>query len=585
MVPTGLAAPLRDRLMPARPPLRPPLGGWARALAHRMGLPEADRIGLMVELPSLGPAGLVAAGALGVDPDALIDGPRGCVDLLFRLPLAHAGVALDAGGVRALSLVVRLAEARVRRWLDPDDAALLHAESNVLLDRQLADPACGPAIRLALAGVRQPLPRRLELHAVLGSDDALASARDAWDAALADARRTCPDVPALRAWLDAMDRGMAHVDGAARFKHLVATCRPHGHPPDDACLDRAVAAAVAFVERPGGGRSTWEVQRWGVGDHEAALVSCWFQEGLLLQALHEAGIDRARRIRALLASLPDELRWYAPLGPDGEPDLREGFWRGIPPDADSLGLMLQLAATCGGLDRDKALGWVLFLRASLGEDGRIPTWFYTAPGGGRSIHGPAWEFASNDCATARTTALTGLLVAELPGTDDIVRANVPIVAASFVAEGAPDDFYYTPAYSELCFLRFARAWLAARPTDPLSPRVAATRDVVVDRIATSQRLDGSWGSPQDTACRLEGLALHGGDPDRLQAGLRFLEESQHPDGSWSAEPFYLMPGKILARIDYHASSELTTGLCVRSIRTAQAKLRSHGLLSPSPHRR
>jgi len=566
-------------------PLRVPLGGWARGLARRMGLTDADRFGIAVELVALGPPGVAAAGALGVAPSSLLDGVAHPVGLAFGWPLGAAGEPLNAAALSALSRLVRLAEARVRRWLDPDDRALVDAEGSPLLDAQLADPTAGPALRHALAGVRTPMPRRLELHDAFGGDDALASAHATWDDAMAAARRHCPTVPPLTAWLDAMDRGMAHVDSVAGFKHLVSSCRPHTRPPGDDTLDRDVQAAVAFIERPGGFRSAWEVQRWGVGEHRGPLVSRWFQEGLLLQGLHEAGFDRGSRIRALLGGLPGELRWYAQLGADDHPDMSAGSWRGIPPDADSLGVMLQLGAACGGLDDAKAAGWVAFLRASLGADGRIPTWFYTAPGGGPSIEGAQWEYASNDCATARTTALTGLLLADLPDTEDIVRANVPLVAASFDAAGAPDDFYYTPAYSELCFLRFARAWLDRRPADALTSVVAATTDRVLRRIVAGQRLDGGWGSPQDTACRLEGLALHRGAANGMRAALRFLDETQRPDGSWAAEAFYLMPGKTLAHIEYHASSELTTVLCLRSIRTAQAKLRSHALLSPCSDRR
>ncbi len=164
----------------------------------------------------------------------------------------------------------------------------------------------------------------------------------------------------------------------------------------------ALAAALAFLAEDPSLSATRELQRWGVTQTGQTLRSDWFQRGIVLQAEADCGLDNRARIHALLAEIPNGgLRWY-------------GAWRGIPPDADSLGLMLQLGSDHGGLSAEKAESWLAFLRASLPADGLIPTWFYQGPDG-PSTEGEGWIYARNDCATARTTAATGLLAWDAAG--------------------------------------------------------------------------------------------------------------------------------------------------------------------------
>lgn len=368
--------------------------------------------------------------------------------------------------------------------------------------------------------------------------------------------------------MEALAAGAAHLDGVRSFKALVLSARPGASPPDARELQRSRDAAHAFLTRPGALRATWELQRWGVAEHTEPLGSRWFQEGLVLQCLHEAGLDQGARIQALLAELPHELRWYAPLDPDGRPTLERGFWHGIPPDSDSLGLVLQLAATAGGLDPDRAQAWIAYLVASLEPDGRIPTWFYTAPDGGPSIEGPQWEYASNDCATARVTVLTGLLRYPDGGPEPALREriltdNARIVDQSF--RSGAGDFYYSAAFSELCFVRLVQAWRTLRPGDPLARQLEGTAATLVDAMLDSQAGDGGWGDPLATACRLEALARWGRGGNAQQRARRYLVERQRPDGAWPPAPFYLMPGKTLAHIQYHSGFEYTTALSLRAL--------------------
>lgn len=497
------------------------------------------------------------------------------------------GAPWDAWGLQERDLppglrgLVRLCEAQARLWLDPLDCALVDASPALdpVLGPVLQDPELGPRLRLALAGDRRPLDRRQELLALLAGEAALALQEGAWEAALGRARRGRLR-PSWREFVEGFAAGHRYLRSARLVRGWAASARPRAGPPGPEQLLRTMQAAAAFVLRPGGLRSAWELQRWGVGEHRGPLVSRWFQEGILLQGLHEAGFDQAKAIRALLDSLPEELRWYCVLGADDTPREAGGCWRGIPPDADSLGLMLQLDALVGGLAPGRAAGWRAFLHASLGTDGRIPTWFYTAPGGGPSIEGPAWEYADNDCTTARATALLGLLLHAHPQDEACRRRNAEIVLAAFAGsldggDARADSFYYPPAYAELVFLRLAAAWARLAPADALGRELAETARRLGSRILARQDPDGGFGGDQDTGLRLEALCLVDAPVEALARGLRALDERQRPDGAWQSAPFYLMPGKDLGRIAWHQASEYATLFCLRAVGCAMRRVHGH----------
>ena len=553
----------------------PPWAAWCVALCEEWqvstaGARSVDVLDVVGPLPASGVAWALSLpdGATVLAAAAQARGPAGPAALAFGLPAALAGHPLDPDGLAAASRVISLHRARLQIWLDADDGALRNLLPSPLLDAWLADPTVGPALRLSLAGRRQAITRRHELLTLLAAPPARAVEARAWRDALSALDGA--DLPApLGGWVSQWHRAGAWVDSAATFRGLATAIAPRTTPPDAAALDRAERAAAAFILREGGLASTWERQHWGVGEHDGPLVSRWFPEGLVLQALHEAGMDQGARISSLLAELPVELRWYAPE--DAAPGQ---VWRGIPPDADSLGLMLQLASACPGLPPDRAPGWWAWLQASLPRDRRIPTWFYTAPGGGSSIEGPAWQFASNDCTTARLTCMTGLLVSDLPGALDLVRDNLPFVMPCFQRPGQTGDFFYSEVTCELAWLRFARRWCDRLPDDPLTGRITDLCRTMADRHTLAQRLDGGWGSPLDSAQRLEGLALWGGAALALRRGLRFLDEHQRPDGAWPPEPYYLMPGKSLHHVEHHASYEVSAALCLRALCAARRALRA-----------
>lgn len=543
----------------------PPWGLWGEELARAFGLPEARRFASLDAFePRDGDEALVLVRLLRGPVAATV-----ATRMAFGLPLALAGAPATDEALVDLSAALRLHEAQARLWLDPADGALRDPTDNAAIQALLPDDE----LQLALAGRRDSLPRRMEILSLLGHPARRRRAEDIAERSLARARAH-PWPPPVRQLLDALPAHADWLRSAAAFRGLAASIAPRSAPPDDGALDKMHAVALDFLTRPQALAGTWEVQRMGVGEHPGPLLARWFPEGLLLLCLHEAGVDQTEAIADLLRSLPDQLRWYLPLSAGaavGEP------WRGIPPDADSLGLMLQLAALAPGLAPERVRAWLGFLFASLPADRRIPTWFYTAPGGGPSIEGPAWEYASNDCNTARLTCMTGLLHSGIPEAEALALDNLELAAGAFDAEGETGDFYYGRALAESAFHRFVEVLGARHPRHPHLPAALALARRLA--LATAPLDDGSFGDPQTTALRLEGLARFAPDPEVLRRGLRALVESQRPDGSWLASPIYKMPGRTLHEVEWHRSAELTTAICLR----ASARVR-RALRTPPPDR-
>lgn len=545
--------------------LSAPWGEWSVALAMALGLTRPERFALLGETA----VGNGAEAQSLLAAIRLARGPAGPTALAIGLPLALFGLSPAPASLIDLNRLITLHEARVRLALDPDEGDLKGVRANAWLDALSADPE----VALARAGTPRSLPRRMEVLATLTRPGSLAKGQALWRGAR-EATHAWPWPSALRSFLDQLDQCANYVEAALRFRGLAASIAPRTTPPDTEERRRCRQAAADFLQRPGALANTWEVQAWGVGEHPGPLVSPWFPPGLVLQALHEAGFDQTGPITALLANLPQELRWYAHLDRnDPAAAGRSGeVWRGIPPDSDSLGLMLQLQALVPALPPGRAEGWMRYLWASLPADHRIPTWFYVAPGGGSSIEGPAWQYASNDCTSSRLTCLLGLLGSGLPGADGLVKDNLALLLPAFLEPGRSGDFFYDEATADLGLLRLARAWIRHHPLDPFSELVRTSALSLTHRLLATQGHDGGWGSTHGTAARLAGIALWEGDDDALRRATRWLAEAQRPDGSWPAEPLYLMPGKSLHEIAYHSSFELTTALCLRALHSAELAL-------------
>lgn len=361
------------------------------------------------------------------------------------------------------------------------------------------------------------------------------------------------------AFLAALTEGFRHLEGALWARALVA--RAQCAPPAEATdVATSVRAAVAHLEDTSPWRSSWDVQRFHPMGAPNILVARSFAEGMILLALSEVGGDRQLEIEALLERVPDgDVRYF--------PE-----WRGLPPDADSLGLLLQLAARLGTPPRARIAGWLAVLEASLGGDGIdgiVPAWLERGPRGRTAtLEGP---FLGNDCTAVRLAFLLGAILYDAERFAPLVRPNLGAVLAQYREGDFGGCVHYAPEFAAHLFLRLAHELSSqASPALRELARELGVLRVVADLSATmvaAQRLDGGWGSPQRTALMLEGLAISGAAPERLRRAVKYLVETQGPDGAWPAEPLYITPGKLGGMVPL-AGKELTTALCVRALHRA-----------------
>lgn len=352
-------------------------------------------------------------------------------------------------------------------------------------------------------------------------------------------------------FIDGLDRRFAWYESYLATTNLVFELL-HGTPGWSAsCAREDLALALDYLRRKGDWPDSWEV-RAGLFEHRERLVASWFNRGYILRALHQTGEPVEERIRALLAEgEPEGLRWY-------------GAWRGIPPDADSLGLALDLASRVG-FPAGKVEGWLRPLMCSLQENKIVTTWFYEGPEGPTMDH--EFDYKGGECTAVRLALLLGMMRYDATRFRELVEANLSSVLDRHRDGRLLGVVFYDYALTEAIFVQVMSCYLESFAEGGQTSRVRLARDEVAERIGRAQRLDGGWGSPQSTAYRLLALTLTNcAVEDRLRA-LRYLSEAQNPDGSWTAEPFYLMPGKGDS-MAWHRGRELTTAICARSISVA-----------------
>lgn len=319
-----------------------------------------------------------------------------------------------------------------------------------------------------------------------------------------------PDDQSLAQLFAGINAGHDHLDGVQRFGALLASTVPD--PPDDFSAD--AEAGAAWLLEPGRIESVSETQRWPPSGSRPLREHRWLAAHLRL-LLHLGGVDQREPLGALFDALPEEPpRWY------------EG-WRGIPPDADSLGLWLRMAGELGRREDPRLASWLAPLQAL---PAHCPPGTWLLPEG----EPPAWGGAR--CGGVQAALALGLLAARPEGWSDRVQ----------VILDNPDPAWHYPE-------AVARAWLAeaalAAGRTPALPAIEVGHgaDALALAVAVPVLIDG--GAPAPT----------------VRAGLRALARLQRPDGSWPASPYFLVPGKPPRRADRFLSTEVTTAACVRAM--------------------
>jgi hypothetical protein len=430
----------------------------------------------------------------------------------------------------------------------------------------------------ACAGTHAQLERSRALRCAV-TDPAVLQQLGASRASLvADARSALPEVGPEpgEAFLAALLDGFSALEGALWMRGVMARATPTSTPADWSTR-ASVDAALDWLEQTRPWASAWDVHRFHPMGADRVLVARTFIETLIVLALAEVGReDPAAEIAALFERIPEgDFRYF--------PD-----WSGLPPDCDSLGLLLQLATWLprglpGGLprglpssqrglpssQRGRVEGWIAVLEASLGSDSSVPTWLVHGPNGRMTPRdGP---FLGDDCTGATLAFLLGALRYDGDRFAPLFRRNLQLILARGCEAGS---LHYTREFALHLLLRLFHA-LRSHPS-PQFPalvdelgleRLAVERS---DALLASQRIDGGWGTPQTTALALEGLIHWCPDSPGIARAITYLVHTQGPDGAWPAEPLYITPGKFGKMVPFSAKP-LTTALCVRALHIA-AKL-------------
>lgn len=439
------------------------------------------------------------------------------------------------------------------QWWSPTPPDLLSPAARSLL-LLLKGTSIWPALRGRLSDERTSATAVYALRGLLAAGRAeLRAALEPSILGLLNLPFDAAWAPPLRRWAEEVRAALDRVETIAALHALACLWRPPRREPTSGDLRRDIEEAIAFLDRDPMLTGAWEVQRWGLGLHDEPLVEQIFPASLVLLALWEAGARRpASLLRAFEAAEPDNLRWY-------------GSWQGIPPDADSLGMMLSVAALLPDRPTARVEGWLRLLAPNVDPAGATPVWFTRWPDGRPTLDEPIRSWPFDRCATVRGHLLLGLLAWDPPGHARLIEANLALLLRQFDDEPEHGDLFYSAPYARLIFHRVVDRLPAGLVTPELEAAVTARRQLDREAWANEQRADGSFGSPMKTAFALESLAS---DPTAaLVAGAarRYLSGAQHPDGSWAAEDFYRMPGKSLDNIVYYRSVEVTTALCVRAM--------------------
>jgi len=291
-------------------------------------------------------------------------------------------------------------------------------------------------------------------------------------------------------------------------------------------------------------RDSWEVRRLPLAGLPAPLVSQHFHRLLIGLCQVEAGLAGPEVVAAALADLPPgDPRWYGPEHPQ------------VPPDIDFLGLLLQGAAVAG----EPEPGWIdarlARLDTNLGADGLPTVWLpFDATGHRDDEDGPEWP--GDDCTASRLSLLLGLRATD--------RRHLLQQRLLDALEG---PLGHGPEYGDYYYVRgWTSAQLARLVQGDGHPALRGWASRHREDRRSLQRLDGSYGgSPLATALHLT-LDVHtDADDSVIWRALRYLSETQGPDGTWGEEGLYLMPGKTVDQRAWHAGRSLTTALCLRAM--------------------
>ncbi len=307
----------------------------------------------------------------------------------------------------------------------------------------------------------------------------------------------------------------------------------------------SLAMAEAYLLADPELRESWEVHRWGFLGRKV-LTGRNFPCGFILELLLESGLKLSCRL-----------------------DDQFGYWQStglryfeeecpLPPDADSLGLMLRLLRFSSRPSEHAELirPALARMRANVTSTGDIPTYFVLQPAGE-----PPKEcfcnIAGNDCSSVKAGLLLGLLQLEDSMCLELIPDLLGHLLRRVAAVGSEGNVYYPAGYW---------LWQMFRLLDPAAP-LAASADPALTKVVREvlerkldQMIASSRLTPQQAALLMLCCSVSGRPDPVRHEWVQVITTGQRHDGAWEAEPIYRVP-TINNRIGWHSSRLMTTALC------------------------
>jgi hypothetical protein len=337
------------------------------------------------------------------------------------------------------------------------------------------------------------------------------------------------------------NRDATSASAVATFKFSVSA-RPQ--------LTQVLSAAQGLLAADPDCRDAWEVYRWGflnVPD----LTCKVFPIGLILANRIAAGDDCAAELDALFERYAtNRFHYFEQLS-------------SLPPDCDTLGLMLGLTAHTPRPAHWRAvleepLGWLM---ANVAADGGLPVFLTQGveAGDGRAYH----HVAGRRCAAVQARLLLGLWRHDSPRYRDLLVRSARQLCGQINEAGAGAFWHYDVPLGAGLVLELAEA--LAR--DTIEVDMAAAVDVCMDLLR--QQASRARGSAQEAALLwLATGSVAAARSLRHPAWVELMIRSQQQDGGWLAAPLYNLPtrGQLMS---WYYSRLVSTSFVYRALREVE----------------
>ena len=312
--------------------------------------------------------------------------------------------------------------------------------------------------------------------------------------------------------------------------------------PGGNLLSTALKTAEAYLLSDLTFRESWETQRGLSGTPE--LVGRLFPAGLVIEVLNQCG-------HALVAQVADSF----------EQAERSGFryyqdFPTLPPDADVLGLLLRLHRYAAPADQPQ-LATLLqeplnLMQQAMLPSGEIPVWLDSPPEG--------VQLWGHSCATTQINVLLGLLSFNPQQYRQVIEAAATAAFAQLMRAGLAANLYYGVPYVVRTGLTFVRQLQAQHKIQLPLPPLSTAQTFFESQLGLAAQAEHP--SPQDAAfytlaCLENGLPVTDSWPATV------LKHQLH-DGSWPAEPLYLIPHRY--GTTWYASKLVTTAICYQALK-------------------